>query len=178
MALSHAILVSLSERAATGYDLGRRFDASIGHFWRASHQQIYKVLGQMEADGLVASEAVAQAGKPDKKVYVMTAAGHDELRRWAATPTSPEPLRSEFAVKLRALGERDRAAAIDDVERRRSEHLTRLEYYEKSAARFYPDPSVIDDEALGAWLVLRGGVIAEEAGIRWCDEILERLGSR
>jgi DNA-binding PadR family transcriptional regulator len=38
MALEHAILVSLAERAASGYDLARRFDASIGFFWKATHQ--------------------------------------------------------------------------------------------------------------------------------------------
>ncbi len=51
MALEHAILVSLSERAASGSDLVRRFDASIGFFWSATHQQIYRVLGRMEGDG-------------------------------------------------------------------------------------------------------------------------------
>ncbi len=50
MAIEHAILVSLAEKSASGYDLARRFDASIGHFWKASHQQIYKVLGRMESD--------------------------------------------------------------------------------------------------------------------------------
>lgn len=40
MALEHAILVALAERSATGYDLARRFDRSIGFFWRATHQQI------------------------------------------------------------------------------------------------------------------------------------------
>lgn len=71
MALEHAILVSLAERSASGYDLARRFDASIGHFWRASHQQIYKVLGRMETDKLVESNLVAQDGRPDKKVSTL-----------------------------------------------------------------------------------------------------------
>ena len=71
MALEHAILVSLAERSASGYDLARRFDASIGHFWSASHQQIYKVLGRMEADKLVAADLIAQEGRPDKKVYAI-----------------------------------------------------------------------------------------------------------
>jgi DNA-binding PadR family transcriptional regulator len=68
MALEHAILVSLSERAASGLDLTRRFDKSIGFFWSATHQQIYRVLGRMEADGWVTCEVVAQQGRPDKKV--------------------------------------------------------------------------------------------------------------
>ena len=60
MALEHAILVSLAEKSASGYDLARRFDASIGNFWAASHQQIYKVLARMESDKWVAADLVAQ----------------------------------------------------------------------------------------------------------------------
>ena len=69
MALEHALLVSLSEREASGLDLTRRFDRSIGFFWSATHQQIYRVLARMEADGWVSSEVVAQSGRPDKKGF-------------------------------------------------------------------------------------------------------------
>ena len=55
MALEHAILVSLSERASSGYDLARRFDKSIGYFWTATHQQVYKVLARMEGSELGAA---------------------------------------------------------------------------------------------------------------------------
>ena len=175
MALEHAILVSLAEKSASGYDLARRFDASIGHFWKASHQQIYKVLGRMERDAWVASEAVAQAGRPDKKVYVITGAGRDELAAWTSKATPVEHLRSEFAVKLRALPFGDGAAIVDDVRVRRRAHAAQLAYYEESAARYYPRPDELAEAELGAWLVLRGGMLAEQAGLDWCDEILQRL---
>lgn len=115
MALEHAILVSLAERAASGYDLARRFDASIGHFWKASHQQIYKVLGRMESDKWVESHLVAQDNRPDKKVYSITGDGRDELQRWSSVPTPIESLRSEFAVKLRALPFGDADAIIKRI---------------------------------------------------------------
>jgi DNA-binding PadR family transcriptional regulator len=175
MALEHAILVSLAERSASGYDLARRFDASIGHFWRASHQQIYKVLGRMESDKLVESNLVAQAGRPDKKVYAITADGRGELTSWLATPTPPEALRSEFAVKLRALHLGDRDVLIDQVRVRRTQHAAQLAAYEQSAAKFYPDPSTLTDEQVGPYLVLRGGIRAEAGAIEWCDEILDHL---
>lgn len=175
MALEHAILVSLAEKSASGYDLARRFDASIGHFWKASHQQIYKVLGRMEGDGWVASELVAQNGRPDKKVYVITGHGRDELATWTSKATPIEHLRSEFAVKLRALPFGDAAAIVDDVRVRQRDHRTRLAYYVDSAAKFYPRPDDLTDDELGGWLVLRGGMLAEETGIAWCDEILQAL---
>lgn len=178
MALEHAILVSLAEKSASGYDLARRFDASIGHFWKASHQQIYKVLGRMERDGWVASELVAQGGRPDKKVYVITDRGREELALWTSKATPVEHLRSEFAVKLRALPFGDSAAIVDDVRVRRRAHTEQLAYYAESAARFYPNPDDLTDDELGGWLVLRGGMLAEQTGIAWCDEILQRLDVR
>ena len=139
MALEHAILVSLSERPASGLDLTRRFDASIGFFWSATHQQIYRVLARMEADGWVTSRSVAQHGRPDKKVYDVADAGRAELARWIATPTPMESFRSDVAVKLRGASYGDRAAVLAQVEQQRAEHATRLAHYEQLAARDYPD---------------------------------------
>ncbi|VXC48577.1 PadR family transcriptional regulator [Aeromicrobium sp. 9AM] len=177
MALEHAILVSLAEKSASGYDLARRFDASIGHFWKASHQQIYKVLGRMESDKWVEAHLVEQSGRPDKKVYAITSEGSDELMRWSSTPTPIEAYRSEFAVKLRGLRFGDRDAVLSDVTTRRAAHVAQLAYYEASAAKHYPDPSAIGEDELGAYLVLRGGLMQEQAAIAWCDEILQALGA-
>lgn len=44
-------MVSLSERPGTGYEISRQFDRSIGHFWSATHQQIYRTLRKLHADG-------------------------------------------------------------------------------------------------------------------------------
>ena len=177
MALEHAILVSLAERSASGYELARRFDASIGHFWSASHQQIYKVLGRMEGDKLVSADLIAQEGRPDKKVYAITDDGRDELRAWLARPSKPEALRSEFALKLRALHLGDRNVLADEVRQRRAAHAETLAAYVASERKFYPDPSNLAEDQVGPWLALRGGIRVEQGGIEWCDEILQALGA-
>jgi DNA-binding PadR family transcriptional regulator len=175
MALEHAILVSLAEKSASGYELARRFDASIGNFWSASHQQIYKVLARMESDKLVSADLVAQDRRPDKKVYAITDEGRDELTRWLAQPSKPEGLRSEFAVKVRALHLLDRDAFRAEVESRRAAHAAKLAEYEKSEQRFFPDRAGIPEGLVGAWLALSGGMRVERHGIEWCDEILQAL---
>jgi DNA-binding PadR family transcriptional regulator len=53
MSLAHAVLTSLLEKSTSGYDLARRFDKSIGYFWHATHQQIYRELARMEAAGWI-----------------------------------------------------------------------------------------------------------------------------
>src|SRR5687768_12682002 len=132
----------------------------------------------MESDKLVESNLVAQAGRPDKKVYAITTVGRGELTSWLATPTPPEALRSEFAVKLRALHLGDRDVLIDQVRERRTQHAAQLASYESSAVKFYPDPTALTDEQVGPYLVLRGGIRAEAGAIEWCDEILELLETR
>ncbi|WP_436698555.1 PadR family transcriptional regulator [Nocardioides sp. BYT-33-1] len=173
MALEHAILVSLSERAASGSDLVRRFDASIGFFWSATHQQIYRVLGRMERDGWVASEAVTQADRPTKKVYAVTDAGRAELARWIGEPTAPDAMRSSVSVKMRGASYGDRAALLDDLRRQLDEHTKRLSLYEYLAARDFPDPAALADADLDIYLVLRGGLLMEEFWIRWLTEYLD-----
>ncbi len=176
MALEHAILVSLAERSASGYDLARRFDASIGNFWPASHQQIYKVLGRMQDAGWVESTTQVQQGRPDKKTYAITDGGLAELDRWSAEPSGREALRSEFTVKLR--GFRDPAALRADTLARKAAHESHLAVYLASAERFYPDPTALEGADLGSWLALRGGILAERQGIEWCEEILTALEGR
>ncbi len=178
MALEHAILVSLAEKSASGYDLARRFDLSIGHFWNASHQQIYKVLARMESDKWVDSNLVQQVGRPDKKLYSITDQGRVELRRWTAEPTPPEALRSEFAVKVRGMQFGDRGAVLADIRRRRADHQTQLDLYLEDANKSFPDPAAIPDQHTGAYLVLRGGIRAEQGGVDWCDEMLAYLGAK
>ena len=171
MALEHAILVSLSERPGSGLDLTRRFDRSIGFFWSATHQQIYRVLARMESDGWVRSTAVAQHGRPAKKVYDVAAAGRHELGRWIAADTPMEQFRSEVAVKLRGASYGDRAAVLAQVEEHRAEHATRLAHYEQLAAAF-PAPASLDGHDLDVYLVLRGGIRLERFWVDWLTEYL------
>lgn len=173
MALEHAILVSLSERPASGLDLARRFDRSIGFFWSATHQQIYRVLARMESDGWVSSAAVEQRGRPDKRVYEVTPSGGEELAAWLATPMPTEKFRSELAVRLRGAAYGDRAAVLRTVREQIADHATRLEHYEQLAVRDFPDPASLSGHALDVYLVLRGGIRLERFWVDWLTEYLQ-----
>lgn len=132
----------------------------------------------MENDAWVSAEVVAQEGRPDKKLYSLTNDGHGELNRWLVEPSNREPLRSEFAVKLRALHLADRETLAVDVKRRREIHAAKLAEYEESASKYFVDPGNLPDEHVGPYLVLRGGIRGEQGSIEWCDEILNYLESR
>ena len=176
MALEHALLVALRERPASGLELARRFDRSIGFFWHATHQQIYRVLARMEGDGWLTAAAVAQSGRPDKKEYAVSRAGRRVLADWLATETPVEPLRSELAVKLRGAsygGTAGRASVRDLVERHLGEHHARLAAYHQMVSEQYPHPDRLTGADLDRYLVLRGGVRLEEFWTGWLSEYLE-----
>jgi DNA-binding PadR family transcriptional regulator len=186
VALPHAILVSLCEQAGSGYELARRFDRSIGYFWAATHQQIYRTLRSMENDGWVRVAVVEQQARPDKKVYRVTDAGRAELARWIAEPlhgrgsSVTDSRTRELAVKIRGFshthaGDASLAALRTQVAALRGERAELLDTYLGLAKRQFPDPSALHGATLHQYLVLRGGIRAEEGSIDWLDEVAAAL---
>ncbi|MEU5685806.1 PadR family transcriptional regulator [Streptomyces venezuelae] len=196
MALEHAILVSLLEKPGSGYELARRFDRSIGYFWAATHQQIYRVLKRMEGDGWIDVREVVQQDRPDKKEYSVASLGRDALSRWLHAPIEPESVRHELAVKIRGAAFDDPVALIHEVERHRQAHADRLAHYLAGERRDFTGPDAPTREASGApdraepetpdraeldagqelqHVVLRGGIAYERMTLAWLDDVLATL---
>jgi DNA-binding PadR family transcriptional regulator len=181
VALPHAILVSLTEQSGSGYELARRFDRSIGFFWSATHQQIYRTLRVMEDDGWVQATPVVQQGRPDKKVYALADAGRAELARWIAEPFTgrgnsvTDNRTRDLAVKVRAAAYGDIAALRNQVDALRTERAELLDTYREFEKRQFPDPRALSGSALHQYLVLRGGIRAEEGAVEWLDEVAASL---
>ena len=102
MSIQHALLTSLLEKPSTGYQLARRFDRSIGHFWQATHQQIYRELRRMATSGWVEVEEKGEEGGRQSKMYHVLPAGQQELERWVSVPGSSGESNEALMVKLRA----------------------------------------------------------------------------
>lgn len=168
-------MVSLSERPGTGYEISRQFDRSIGYFWSATHQQIYRTLRKLHTDGLVGYEPVAQDGRPDKKVYSLSDEGRKALSDWISSPTPVQRLRDDLGLKIRAASLADLPELIAQLRRHREEHVTRLHLFRGFETDDYPDPARLTGVRLHQYLVLRGGVRIEEGFVDWCDEVLAAL---
>lgn len=181
VALQHAILVSLCEQSGSGYELAHRFDRSIGYFWAASHQQIYRTLRAMEADGWVRVAPVVQRGRPDKKVYTVSDAGRAELARWISEPLAgrgsalSDTRTRDLAVKLRGASYGDVSVLRTQAATLRAEHAELLGTYRGFEKSQFPDPSALRGAALHQYLVLRGGIRAQESAIAWLDEVTNAL---
>ncbi|MGW7262175.1 PadR family transcriptional regulator [Streptomyces sp. NPDC054842] len=178
MALEHAILVSLLEKPGSGYELARRFERSIGYFWNATHQQIYRVLKRMENDGWVDVRDVPQYGRPDKKEYTVAGPGRTALSAWLHEATQPENVRHDLAVKVRGAAFDDPTALISEVERHRQAHKDRLAHYLAGEKRDFAEALASgppDAERELQHVVLRGGIAYERMMIAWLDDVLTTL---
>lgn len=169
-------MVSLAERPGSGYEIGQQFARSIGHFWSATHQQIYRTLKRLSDDNLVTFESISQDGRPDKKVYTLSEQGRDALMDWIAQPTPITALRDEFAVKLR-MAHLNPRAIIDELERLVAERQEQLALYKQFERADYPDPTELTGPRLHRYLVLLGGIRSQEFYIDWANEVLSALKS-
>ncbi len=175
MSLPHAVLTSLLEKSTSGYDLARRFDKSIGYFWHATHQQIYRELARMEAAGWIESSSAPDAGKTRKREYRVLPAGRTELIRWANEPSPPLDLRDEFMVKLRADAALSEVDLRPEIQRQIAQHQEKLAHYRAIEERDFLQGRPLPREARIQHMILKKGILYEEASIGWAQEMLDVL---
>ena len=176
MALGDAILACLTERPMTGYELAKTFDASIGFFWKADHQQIYRELSRLRDKGHVQGREVVQSGKPNKLVYTLTPEGRAALKHWAARPSVPPSIKDDLLVRLYALDCVDIEPLRTDLMARLEHHRDRYERYERLLNKRFPD-GIAPAADLGKMLSLRLGMRHERVVIEWCEEALDALSA-
>ncbi|WP_217512770.1 PadR family transcriptional regulator [Vibrio metschnikovii] len=177
MSLPHVILTVLSTRDATGYDITKEFSASIGYFWKASHQQVYRELNKMGQQGLVTCVLEPQDGKPDRKVYSITEAGRRALGEWFDQPTAHPTVRDEFSAKLMACSvqsaEPYRLQLIGLIEESRK----LVSHYQDIESAYYANPAMMDKQQRLERLTLRRNLLTRQAWIEWAEETLAELNA-
>ncbi len=178
MALREVILTVLSRGEMTGYEITKDFEAVYVHFWRASHQQVYRELARLHKDGRVTSKVIAQDGKPDKKIYAITKRGLEELRQWILAPTEAPRPQYDLLVKLLGSHVVDRRAFQQELERVRAQAqdwVTSLQVMRRECIRSRSKGWSEHEQIL--YLTLRRGLLLGQAQLRWLGEVSEFLES-
>ena len=176
VALGDAILACLTERPMTGYELAKTFDNSIGFFWKADHQQIYRELTKLRDRGHIQGREVVQSGKPNKLVYTLTPEGRAALRHWAARPSVPASIKDDLLVRLYALDSVDVEPLRTDLMARLEHHRDRFARYERLLNKRFPQGTAPPAD-VGKLLGLRIGLAHERAVAEWCEEAIEALSA-
>ncbi|NEP16397.1 MAG: PadR family transcriptional regulator [Leptolyngbya sp. SIO4C1] len=175
MALPYAILAVLTQRPYSGYDLAKCFDSTVGFIWSASHQQIYRELTKLAAQHYVRSEPIPQEGRPNKKLYSITAAGQAALQAWVLEPSPAHPLRDELLIKLFSGSLVPKDAIVTALKQRYRQHRISLEAYQTRAQRYSLNPVALSDAEKLKYATIRAGIHYEMAKLSWCEETIRLL---
>ena len=172
MSLRQAILTSLLEKPCMGAELARRFDKSLGHFWQATHQQIYRELGALERDGLIAAHGRPTA-RGQQRHFTVVAAGRAALETWCSGQGELRPVRDELLVRMRAAAVLGTVDISVELRRHRDLHREVLQRYEAIERRDFPSPATPCSAAEHLQLaVLHAGIIYEQSWLAWCEDVL------
>ncbi len=173
MSLPHAILTALLEKPSSGLELTRRFDRSIGYFWPATHQQIYRELGKLEQAGFIRALPSAQPSRGQKKEFEVLPAGRAELTAWASGEQDSKPVRNALLVRLRAAAVVGDAGLGEELHRHLALHRRQLAEYEDIEGRDF-DAATEPADRLRR-LVLRAGIGLETFWVQWLEEALAEV---
>jgi DNA-binding PadR family transcriptional regulator len=160
--VQEVLLALLAREASHGYQLRSRLQLALGplaEVLNAGH--VYVTLNRLEKAGLVTSERVGQADRPDRKVYELTAAGRARVMQWLEDTSWPKPAPAEFHLKLVAAAAAGLGDPVRLVDAQRHALLAGLAAAQR-AALTEPDGSV-------AGLLLEGVVLRLQADLRWLE---------
>ncbi|MER8088666.1 PadR family transcriptional regulator [Streptomyces sp. NPDC087532] len=177
MSLPHAILTALLEKPSSGLELTRRFDRSIGYFWSATHQQIYRELGKLEQAGQIRALPSKQPSRGQKKEYEVLPAGREALSAWVARSEDPKQIRDPLLLRMRAAAVVGAPGLDAELRRHLGLHRRQLAEYLEIEKRDFPPERNSDEDRL-RHLVLRGGIDLENFWIGWLTRALAPGGDR
>jgi DNA-binding PadR family transcriptional regulator len=167
-----AVLGVLSQGDCTGYEIKKRFDGSLRHFWSESFGQIYPVLKQ-----LVKQEYAEEIPFPDRtrgqKKFRITPLGLDYFREWLSNPARAVNYRDELLLKMYFATSKDTDAVQALLEKERDEFAAMHQIYLEQSNLL--DKHKEDEEYPYWMLTLRYGILSSKARMDWCTESLETL---
>ncbi|MEV6350846.1 PadR family transcriptional regulator [Actinoplanes sp. NPDC051851] len=165
------VLAMLAKEPSHGYQLRSRLRDALGPFGDAMNAgQIYVTLSRLEKAGLLAADnaaddtadaAAADTARSDRKVYALTAEGHQRVAEWIGEVGWPRPDLAEFHLKLIAAASAGLADPLTIVDTQRRELLRRLRDTQRAA--------LAEPARSAAALLLEGVVLRLQADLHWLE---------
>ena len=180
MSLRHGLLGLLNYKPMTGYEINKEFYESLGHFWQAKSQSIYRELDAMEKDGWLISERIIQEEKPNKRVYSITAKGKTEFLEWLSSPeTDIEKtlhVKNAFLMRVAFSGEASREQALDLLRSYREVCLAGIQKVKEADEVIVRDEATYSNDIMKYWkLVALHGEILRKARLEWAEKAIAIL---
>jgi DNA-binding PadR family transcriptional regulator len=161
------LLALLAKEPAHGYELKSQLEQIFGEAYPTPNiGQIYVTLQRLERDGLVQSQDVVQATRPNKRVYALTDAGRNALDSWLEKSNEGPRVRDEFFMKLalsELAGSADRLGLIIRQRRHYLSQMRSLSELASAANGRIPR------------LLIEGAMLHLQADLDWLQRCQEEL---
>ena len=177
MSLEYAVLGFLNYHPLSGYDLKKKFDVSVRHFWPADQSQIYRTLTRLVDLGWVEMEVVEQSDRPDRKVYTITDEGRAHLLAWLAGEVNNAPNRTATLVQVFFAAQLADAEALALFEAGAARIRAQLAHYAEIPAQLAAlNETIQSPREQFFWnLTLESGIRSAQARLAWREEVIQRI---
>jgi DNA-binding PadR family transcriptional regulator len=169
--VQEVLMALLANGTGHAYELRARLTLALGPLAEVlSEGHVYVTLGRLEKAGLVRSQRVGRADRRDRRIYQLTAAGHERVLAWFEDVSWPKPAPAEFHLKLVAAAAAGLADPVRIIDRQRHELLGALSEAQRAALG--------EVEGSVAGLLLEGVVLRLQADLRWLEACAQFWSSR
>ncbi|MFF3326694.1 PadR family transcriptional regulator [Streptomyces sp. NPDC002889] len=163
------LLALLTRGPAHGYELKQDLEKLLGAAYpQPNVGQIYVTLGRLEKAGLIEGEDVEQSGRPNKRTYLLTAAGREAVLAWFEETADEPRVRDEFFMKLALASESGLADAVALINRQRRQYLNTMRELSRLAATEERDNRL-------SHLLIEGAMLHLQADLDWLERCQEEL---
>ena len=172
----YVILGLLSHEDLSGYDIKKRVELSISHFWPLSYGQLYPTLSRLERESMVAKRAAINTKGPPRSLYSITDTGKKRLRDWLFLPAQKETTRFELLLKLffgGGLPPEENIGKIRDFREGQEKNLALMQLYEKELSSVLKQ----SPDHLNYYLTVLFGKSVYTAYVSWARQAEELLTS-
>lgn len=180
--LGAAILQLLIRHPASGYDLKKRFFASVGHGWHAYDTQIYRELKSLEDGGYIAGRVVKGRSGPERRLFTVTDLGLAALVEWLVTPLDVTKVKDEFGLRLTTADLFPPGELEAFIVSAREQWVAALEHQRMSLRVLideHGDPSGSAPSTIfGRQIAIDQIISTTEAKIAWADRALKVIANR
>ena len=194
-----AILGLLSWKPMSGYDIKKIVDVGLSHFWNENYGQIYPTLDELVNVGFAKKSVDKNSGKRKRYVYRITPDGASAFHEWHAQPADVPTVRNELQLKFFLGSKLPAQNSLRIIREYQIQQRAILREYRESEVELrkaiksgdYPDevleileghekPQTAKQKAKQCrifLLTLRHGILALEARMKWCDEVINELSA-
>jgi PadR family transcriptional regulator, regulatory protein AphA len=169
------LLGILDAEASSGYDIKKKVENEIGHYYRISNSQIYPTLKKLLELGYATFLVERNDGKPDRKVYSVTESGRAVFREWLKRPVDYQnPGGNELLLKIYFGPITDIGRNIELISRHREIQAEMYRVYIDIEKNYFTG-KMDSAQMYYSFITLVHGLMLTQASMAWCDEAIALL---